>query len=86
MYLATARSAAERGQWARARRLLEALHRKVKQTPRGQLDPLAAEDLEMMVARLLRRVTLAQSGIIPIWEMVDRPRRRGELEPSGARK
>jgi hypothetical protein len=72
-YLAAARSAAERGQWGRARSSLEALHRKIKQAPRRQLDPLAAEDLEMMVARLLRRVTLAQSGVIPGWELMVEP-------------
>jgi hypothetical protein len=68
-YLTAARSAAQKGRWSRARALLEALNRKAEQSPRG-MDPLAAEDLKVMVAKLLRRVELAESGVVPIRDLL----------------
>lgn len=76
-YLAAARSATQRGQWLLARRSLEALYQTVKQTPREQLDPLAADDLEVMVAKLQRRVALARAGVLPKVEVVSAPKGSG---------
>jgi hypothetical protein len=69
--LGAARAAAERGDLSLAQHGLETLRKRVLQNPGGLLDPLAAEELELMVANLLRRIRLAQSGVIPIADVVD---------------
>jgi hypothetical protein len=62
-YLTAARSAAERGNPGRARVLLAELGR---QNLRKGMDPLAAEDLQMMVTRLARRLELAERKLVPV--------------------
>jgi hypothetical protein len=69
--LGTARAAAERGDLPLAQHGLETLRKRVLRNPGELLDPLAAEELDLMVANLLRRVRLAQSGVIPIADVVD---------------
>src|SRR5205807_10538582 len=68
--LAAGWAAALRGDHPRARRWLQALQTRVG-TPGAHPDPLAAEDLELMVTRLIRRVGLAQAGLIPGGPVVD---------------
>jgi hypothetical protein len=70
-YLAAGRAAAQSGEPPRARRWLEALHRQVAQNRREVLDPLAAEELEIILDSLLRRISLAQSGVIPVSDLVE---------------
>jgi len=67
--LAAGWAAALRGDHPRARRWLQALQTRVG-TPGAHPDPLAAEDLELMVTRLIRRVGLAQAGLIPVWDVL----------------
>jgi hypothetical protein len=71
--LTAARGAAEKGQWLRARRLLESLHKRIEESSRRELDRLAAEDLAVLVSRLSRRVKLSQQGAIPIWDVLGQP-------------
>jgi hypothetical protein len=65
-YLSLARYETSIGKLARARSFLEALHREMLENPGGELEPWVAEDLAVMVAKLLRRIDLAESGVIPI--------------------
>ncbi|MBI4589321.1 MAG: hypothetical protein HY725_10820 [Candidatus Rokubacteria bacterium] len=69
--LAVARAAAASGNLPRARWWLEALHRQVGQNPGEALDSLSAEELEIMVAKLVRRVSLAQAGVIPVRDVLE---------------
>jgi hypothetical protein len=66
-YLTAARSAAERGSPGRARVLLETLGR---QDLRKAMDPLAAQDLQMMVTKLARRLELAERKLVPVGDVV----------------
>jgi hypothetical protein len=82
-YLVAARTYARRGDAVRSQRFLEAL---LRQTRGSSLQPFVAEDLELMLEKLLRRVTLVQSGTIPMWDVVGQASSRGNPRAIGLRK
>jgi hypothetical protein len=84
-YLVAARTAARRGDGLRAQRFLEALIRQTRRNA-GAMEPFVAEDLEILLGRLLRRVTLARTGAIPMWELVNQTGPRGEARAIGNRR
>jgi hypothetical protein len=68
-YLAASRAAARRGDTMRAERFLEAMLRQTQRN-RGAMKSFAAEDLEILLRKLTRRVTLARAGVIPTLDLV----------------
>jgi hypothetical protein len=82
LYLAAARTSARRGDAVRAERFLEAM---IRQTRQGAMEPFVAEDLQMLLGKLLRRVRLAQSGAIPMWDLIGQPAWRSPLAMGGGK-
>ncbi len=64
--LSEGKSAAAAGDLPGARGKLEALNRQVNQNPGNALDTLAAEDLDLAVSSLTRRVRLAEAGVLTL--------------------
>jgi ATP/maltotriose-dependent transcriptional regulator MalT len=71
--LTQARATAEKGDLDQASRSMDSLHRQVARNAGGVLAPPDAEDVEVSVARLQRRIDLARAGVISLTTLT-RPR------------
>ena len=57
------------GDLDRALRQLEQLEQRVQQGQAAGLDPWRAEDLEILLAKLARRIRLVQTGVIKLSDL-----------------